>query len=392
MGNLNEKLRIEKLKEECLKIFEQKDSKQYERLAMSIDNKITSLKLDHLFNSGELTWFLMRPKGKMASELSRNEFQLILDKYFSIKEVNYFFQITELEGFSDNYSLGHGSLLKFASLPQEVKNVAIGLSKHEVQPCNQAIWEGIFEKISIPADPSCGYWLKISYSSISSYMGTDKAFKFAEETLDILRISTLATLRLPQHAISWNIKNGNPIPLYMGVRYSRCIYDSKYKQIIDRLTVMYVNPSSDLESRIKDAILFLRIADNNSPDNQRLFFYAAAIERLILGNEDEKSIGSKFSQKGALLLSIDVKERLDLFKELKSIYRKRSAIAHGGKLEYDFNLTTNCRYYLQRLILKLVYLVDKYNLKTVNKNGSISGESLDEFLDIIIFSDFASNT
>jgi hypothetical protein len=67
--------------------------------------------------------------------------------------------------------------------------------------------------------------------------------------------------------------------------------------MIDRLNTICVKPTKDLEKRIKDAIHFLRIADNDSPDYQRLFFYTAAIEHLILGSKDEKVLHWKFSEK-----------------------------------------------------------------------------------------------
>jgi hypothetical protein len=191
--------KIQKLKEACYKLFELKNNvRDYENGAMAIDGTLRALNLEHLFESGELTWFLLQPaKGKEVSELSSDELKALLDRFFAVKDTDYFFQITELEGFPEKYPLGYGLLLTFALLPETVKNVAVELSQHKIQSTDPERLMGISEKIRIAPDPKLGYWLKISYNSISTLLSLDKAFEYAEESLDILRISMRAEIRLP---------------------------------------------------------------------------------------------------------------------------------------------------------------------------------------------------
>jgi hypothetical protein len=271
-----------------------------------------------------------------------------------------------------------------------VKSAAISLSKREIggiSPSTQNVWKEIFEKLVIPADPNLGHWLKISCSSISESVGSDRAFEYAEESLDILRVAvSQARFQSPQYAIARNTNKNAASPTIKGIRFSKYLYSPRHQNIIDRLNAMYAKPSSDIEIRIKDAIHFLRIADNNSPNYQRLFFYAAAIERLILGDDDRGALGKRFSQKGAILLSNDLTERLELKKTLKIIYNRRSDIAHGEKPDYDYFLTTSCKDYLITILTKMIRLIDTYDLRTIARKNGKTGESLDEYLDIILYS------
>ncbi len=387
--------RIKKLKENCLQLFQLKDdSWKYETETDKIGDKVHSLKLEHLIDPEWLELFLLRPvEGKDVSKLSQSEFEAALDEYFIVNNVDYYFQITELEDFPDNYRLGHGTLFTFASLPQQVRDVAISLSKHDAEDMplstqNFFREKGAFEQLLIPTDPNLGHWLKIPCRSIG-LGGLDRASEYAEESLDILRIAVFsARVHLPRYAIALDT-NKNTAFLTARTESHKCPYDWNHQRTIDRLNTLYDTNdelSSDIEKRIRDAGHFLRIGDNNSPDYQRIFFYAAAIEHLILGSDDEKVLRWKFSEKGAILLSNNLEKRLDQSQKLKNIYDARCDIAHGEKSDYDFELTTSCRYYLKTILIKMLYLIDTHGLRTIVKKGEQNGESLDEYLNNIIYS------
>jgi hypothetical protein len=384
--------KIKALKRDCLKLFQLKDEFQkYKNKANKIADKIGRLKLDQAIDSGELRFFLVHPvKDKKVSDLSYVEFCKSIDEYFRVKKIDYYFQIIELKNFPKNYRLGHGTLFAFASLPPQVKGVAKNLSKGKVtsvQPSIQPVWEQIVQKLMIPTDPKVGHWLKISVSVISSTTSWERAFEYAEESLDILRmVISTARFHLPQHAIALDTHKNKAFPVAKGIQFSKYPYNPRHQKLIDRLNDVYVKAPTKLERRIKNAIHFLRIADNNSPDYQRILFYVAAIENLILGRNDRGALGLKFRQKGAILLADKPKKRLDLVIELKKMYKKRSETAHGGKSDYDFFLTTSSRHYLREIIMKIMHLIDKHKLRTVVRKEEKPGQSLDEYVDNIIYS------
>jgi hypothetical protein len=86
------------------------------------------------------------------------------------------------------------------------------------------------------------------------------------------------------------------------------------------------------------------------------------------------------------LLEEDVNERIKLFDDLGRLYRKRSQIAHGERTEYDFNLTNDSRRYLTRLAFRILNLIDANNLRTVSRKKDKVGESLQEYVEKLIFS------
>jgi len=384
---MSEASKLEKIKEECLKLFElRNDFKRYENETIKIAEKVDNLKLGNIIDPSQLRFFLIHPiKRKKLSDVSREQFHNSIEDYFKIKKTDYYFQLSELRNFPNNYQLGYGVLLNFASLPKPVKMYAKNLSEGKItdnKKEKQKILEMIISKIIIPADPNIGHWLKISTSAISYTIRTDNAFRCAEESLDILRIATpTARVRLPQYAIA-NEKKA--FLTAISIEFHKYFYHPRKQKLIDRLNNLCVKPSSKLEERIKNALHFCRIGDNHSPNYQRLFYYVAAIENMILGGNDRDVLRWKFSEKGAILLTNNRKERLDLAKELKKLYDERSNIAHGGKSDYHFFMTTSTRRYSCSIIMNILHLADTYGLQTVTQKNK-TGKSLDEYVNNIIY-------
>ena len=392
MRKLNELDKIEVLKKRCYKLFEFKNKyDRYEAEAEKLEKEVVDLKLDHTIDPGQLRFFL----GTLASEdrfstQNREQFCKSIEDFLTVKKTEFYFQLSELENFPDNYRLGYGVLLKFNSLPQPVKTFAENLSKGEIisngpKDAYTRILKEVIKKITVPSDPNIGCWLKLTASAVSSNIRSGNASKMAEESLDILRIVTpTARIHLPQYAVAMNTNENKAFLTATDVEFNRCPYASRKDELIDRLSDICTSPSSDLEKRVKDALHFFRIGEIYSPDYQKLFFYVAGIERLILG--DNKDLTHKFCERGALLLSEDLKKRLELSEELKHIYEKRSCIAHGENPKYDFFETTNANFYLRSVIMKIIELIDIKNLQTVLPRKKKMGTSLDEYLDKIIYS------
>lgn len=387
---MREANKIELLKKGCLKLFKFKnDYKRYEKEAIKLAERVAKLKLNHTIDPTHLQFFLLVHVKNQLSSLSREQFDKLIEDFFKVTKTDYYFQLSELEAFPDNYRLGYGVLLTFGSLPQPVKAFAKSLAKGKIaneKPERERILKEIVKKIVIPPAPHIGYWLKITTSSVSYNIRFHNAFEFAEESLDILRIAKpAARVNLPQYAVGMNTNESNPFLATAAVTFSRYPYAPGKQELIDRLNDICVKPSSELEEHIKNALHFYRIGDYHSPNHQKLFFYVAAIERLIISGKTD--LTHKFSEKGAILLANNLKERLDLSKELKEHYNERSKIAHGGKTKYDFFMTTDSRRHVHNIIMKILHLIDTRGLQRVSpKKKKKTGRSLDEYLDNIIYS------
>lgn len=390
---MSESDRIDVLKKACLRLFEFKgDYETYENEAIKLADRVVSLKLNHTIDPGHLKFFLIIHIKNKLRFLNRKQFDKLINDYFKVKKTDYYFQISELESFPDNYRLGYGRLLTFDSLPQPVKTFAESLSNGKiigVKQKTEKILKEIVKKIVIPSDPHVGYWLKITTSAISYIIQSTNAFESAEESLDILRIATpTSRVHLPQYAIGINTGESKAFLATAAVEFSRYPYHPRMDKLIDRLSDICVKPSSELEKRIKNALHFYRIGDNFSPNHPKIFFYVASIEHLILGRNDRDVLRWKFSEKGAILLADDSKERLGLSNELKGLYDKRSIIVHGGKFEYDFFGTTSARRHLHNIIMKILHLIDTCGLQRVapKDKKKKAGEALDEYVENIIYS------
>lgn len=389
---MSEASKIEELKKECLKLFKlRNDFERYENETIKIAEKVGDLKLDHTIDPTQLRFFLIQPIiGKKLLSISRKQFCNSIEDYFKIKKTDFYFQLSELRNFPNNYRLGYGVLLTFASLPKPVKTFARNLSEGKIvdnKPERQKILKMIVSKIVIPADPNIGHWLKISASAISYAIRLDQTFKFAEESLDILRIAIPTTrIHLPQYAIGLNADESKAFLATASVKFNRCPYHPRKQKLIDRLSDICVKPSSQLEGRIKNALHFYRIGDNYSPDHQKLFFYVAAIEHMIISGKADLTY--KFSEKGAILLANKLSRRLGQFEKLKELYKKRSAIAHGEKTDYDFSMTTSARHHVHNIIMRILYLIDTRGIQRVSPKNrkKKTGKSLDEYVEDIIYS------
>jgi hypothetical protein len=386
---MSESNRVNKLKEECLELFKLKsDFEEYENKAIEIAGKVRDFRLDHTIHPDQLRFLLVNPvKGKKLSDISYTEFHRSIEEYFRVKKTDFYFQISELSKFPNNYRLGYGVLLTFASLPKPIRIFAEELSKgkiaHEKRETERILKE-IVKKIVIPSDPHIGYWLRIPTSAISYTKRSSQAFRFAEESLDILRIATPMTrIRLPQYAITLNADESKAF-LDSPIEFNRCPYHPRKQKLIDRLSDICIKPSSPLERRIKDALHFYRIGDNYSPDHQKIFFYVAAIEHMIISGHMDLTF--KFSQKGAILLAETRDERLDRFNKLKKLYQERSAIAHGEKTDYDFDMTTSAHHHVYDIITRMLELIESHGLQRVSPKEEKTGKSLDEYIDNILYS------
>ena len=390
---MGEAEKIERLKRECYEVYKfRKVYNKYNIEVSKIMSRVDNLKLNHLIDPMELAFIFHVKIGNKITSISIEEFKNVIDDFFKFTVTTFYFHIPELRGFPNNYRLGHGYLLSFDSLPQPIKTLARDLAEGKTNLYDdlfveKSLKDYAIKNIVIPKNPEMGFWLKITTSSISYGIRHNKAFEFAEESLDILRIINLiAKINSPELALRIDERENKSFPVTVPIRFGKYEYEPSNDKLINRLSDICVKTSSDLEYRIKNALHFFRIGENHAPDYQKIFYYVAGIEQLILGDQDRDVLRWKFSEKGAILMGDDVENRIAASTILKTLYDLRSAIAHGGKTEYNFHNTSNARHCLIGIIMKILELIDRHDIKTVSSQKGKKGNSLDEYIEKILFS------
>lgn len=204
---MSEAERIRILKRECYELYRFKDdSIKYEKAALKLETRVTELKLDDLISPLQLSFLLLTHE--KPSNMSPAKFRRNVNELLKMKKTSFLFQFPQLLGFPDDYKLGHGRLLIFASLPRSVRDFAINLKSGRVgnmKTEREKIQSSFLSEMNIPRNPSVGSWLEVSESGISGFIMLENALREAEESLDILRIlDPRIRIRLPQYAISIN--------------------------------------------------------------------------------------------------------------------------------------------------------------------------------------------
>jgi len=311
----------------------------------------------------------------VKGEFIEEQFYSSVEKVFSIKQYFYYFHLSKLNNFPEGYKLGYGVFKNWDSLPEEVKNEfnrVMVLNQSPYPVIDDETWKRLSaENKLIFNSPHTGQWLEIQIEGVFGPNMQNEAFRQAELSMDILRVVLFSGIVEPfSYTViydpkSHNVNIGVKISFTGGVDYFGDVKERGYDENINRLNKLVEKPSK-IEKRIIQALKFLRIGDYISEDQNRIFYYAAGIEKMILDNEPE--ISHKFSLRGSFLLGNNSKERRLIFNDLKDIYRKRSGVAHGSIIEYDYRLTLKANRYIKGMILKLLKIIDEHNIIDVKKD------------------------
>lgn len=384
--------KIQKIKKEFVKLYDLKDDKkEYDKRLDELCKQIDKLKLSSLIDSFHVKFLFSVEMGNRLSRTSRNDFIAFITDKFQNKTSTFYFHKPELNNFPSELSLGFGKLTDYEMLPLKVREYArkiyTGEFSFDDSLISKAFGLHIHDNVAI-SDPTKGRWLAIQTSSITYRIRQEDAFNKAEESLDLLRlINSPYKLTTLQYALVLDEIDDKIYPASVPLTGLRYDYDADIEKDLNILNELCINTKNDLQHRIKNALYLKRIADNDSPDHLKILFYVAAIENLILGDNERDVLRWKFSQKGALILDDDPLKRQQISTELKHLYDLRSKIAHGGKIKYDFYKTNDAERYLRILIGRIIYLMNKENIYMISKKGKKNGKSLNEYIDKIIYSD-----
>lgn len=117
----------------------------------------------------------------------------------------------------------------------------------------------------------------------------------------------------------------------------------------------------------------------------KLLFNIAALESLLLTKNDRDYLGNKLAEKTAFLLGKDFEQRMKIFRDIKKLYSKRSALIHGGK-EQDISIRDErqSEMYVKEVIFKLAELYKQYK-EIEGKSKSSQSEGLEDLFNSLKF-------
>lgn len=322
----------------------------------------------------------------------KEKFYSDVERSFSIKQYLYYFHSSKLRNFPDGYRLGYGKLINWDSLPDEVKNIYHKISELNESPISK-ISDEMWKRLSIENQlifnsPHEGQWLEIEIKDTYGPSLRHEVFKRAEHSMDILRLILHGESLKPfSYAVGYDSIPNNKAWIETNIKFSSTIdyigdiKEREHDENISRLNILVENPKK-LENRIREALNYLRIGEYSSEDHNKIFYYAAGIEKLIVGDIYELSY--KFALNGAFVLGMEPKQRQIIFNDLRKIYKKRSEIAHGDIGDYDSNLTNKAHGYLKNIIFKLIKLIDDNNIQYITNDKEKN--TLTNYIEQIIFS------
>ena len=335
------------------------------------DKKKLGLKIDESYvRSVFESYILLLSKGEDIKE----QFYSSVEKVFSIKQYFFYFHSSKLNNFPEGYKLGYGKLINWSSLPEEVKNVChrmIELNQNPIPFIDDKAWKRLsLENKLIFNSPRKGQWLEIEIEDIYGPFIRRESCRKAESSMDILRLILHSDSLKPfSYAVCYDPAPNNKawieanISFISAIDYLGDIKERGHDEKISRLNKLVEKPKK-LENRIREALNYLRIGEYISEEQNKIFYYAAGIEKLILDNES--ALSYKFSLRGAFVLGMDSKQRRMIFNDFKNIYKKRNKIAHGDIVDYDFYLTIKAHGYLKNTIFKLLKLIDDYGIQYID--------------------------
>lgn len=88
-----------------------------------------------------------------------------------------------------------------------------------------------------------------------------------------------------------------------------------------------------LEKRILAALQWAGRASVEERQEEAFLLYCISLDALLLKNEDKGEIAFSFALRGAHLLLRDSDKRMEIFRDLKALYRLRSKVVHSGETE-----------------------------------------------------------
>jgi len=320
--------------------------------------------------SREVSSFIMEipiAKGTLEEKVTR-----FLENLLTEKNYTAFVMLKGLRGYPIGMKLGEIEFVEYSAVPEE-------LVKH----------------ISFLKDrgykfyPELDSWIRFKFSSYKTQDLWNICAQKLELPLAILSLISMVPLDLEKtvgvifDADKRHFHFLSPFEAGGWSKYDEESYGS-YMGNISKLLLKETKTSFD--KRILRALRIFGLARLSKEPEIKFLFNVAALESLLLTKNDRDYLGYKLAEKTAFLLGNNFEERMKIYRDMKRIYGKRSALIHGGE---DEKLSEKDEHvsemYVRSVIFKLLELLDKYT-KMECKSSPTDQEGLEDFLNALKFS------
>lgn len=128
-------------------------------------------------------------------------------------------------------------------------------------------------------------------------------------------------------------------------------YKSEYEEEISKLTEIITTPKSEIDRKVRNALLIFEIQTSVTDERLRLVLLTTCMESLLLGKSDRDYLRWRLAEKSAFLFPSN---RETIYEKVKEAYDKRSGFVHGSgekvTKEYTNLIETTVISILKRLV------------------------------------------
>ena len=272
----------------------------------------------------------------------------------------WYFPIYNLRNPSNNVKLGYGTILKFESLPRQMRKEFLIHWEQQHTINNEYI---LSKKNYIHVKKNCAV-LNLEVKAPSWREAIDISFKAAKSSVSIL--SFLYRTHFPIEEgkfVSEATTAGERRSSFgsAGEYYPRrslfiCEYNLEFEKEISKLTEILTNPKSEIERRIKNALTIFEIQTSISDRSVKFVLLATCLESLLMGKSDRDYLGSRLSEKSAFLCT---NNREVMYTSVKRAYDKRSGFIHGSGETTTQNDVNNMQETVVSILKRLIELKEE---------------------------------
>lgn len=244
----------------------------------------------------------------------------------------WYFPLYNLKNPLKDINLGFGKILRFESLPRQVRKEFLIRWEQQHAVNNEYIQS---KRAYISSKKSCAI-LHLEVKALNWHDAIDESFKVAKSSVGILSFLYLTHFPVEEgRFISGAIVAGGRRTSSgtSGEYYPRrslviCEYAPAFEKEISKLTEILTNPKSEVDRRIRNALTTFEIQTSVPDQNVKFVLLVTCLESLLMGKSDRDYLGSKLSEKSAFLFPT---EREAMYNRVKKAYAKRSAFVHGSE-------------------------------------------------------------
>ena len=295
------------------------------------------------------------------------------------KLYNHYFPLYNLRDPSNNIKMGYATIQRFENLPRQLRKQF--LNHWELQyGVNNEYKDS--KRWFIAERKNCAFFqVEVKASDWSEAI--DQSFGLAKASASIL--SFLYQGHFPiydsQFVSGERIKGGYHASYGSSGEYyyRRSLevfeYDPTYETEIPKLTEILTEPKSEIDRKIRNALLIFELQTAVIDERVRFVLLATCLESLLMGKSDRDYLRWRLAEKSAFLFPAN---REAIYQRVKKAYDMRSGFIHGS----NEPITENDRSNLQTIVVSILR-----ELIELESEGFNSMERIDEHVRKLKFKD-----